>query len=252
MAVDVLPVSSGFNLVDFLNGRGGLADNLINLLFAVAGAAGVIYIVWAGVRYITSGGDPAKTKAARQGIINAMIGIVITMSAFAIIRLAVLISRTGEGIATGNFTVSTPAPRPTKTVEPDPAATSSINGTTYRAVALATLDQYQVTRVLDASGNPIASGTGGECTILDYSVPNACKICYENQTQLCLSGDGFIPVLGVSFGGKYDQLRNCIADANRRSDIYSCLSTIAGNNNGAEWICRLYNEENPGSNCPYD
>jgi hypothetical protein len=256
MAVDVIPVASGFTLLNFLNGSGGFADNLITILFAVAGGAGVIYITWAGVRYITAGASAEKTKTARQGIVNAVIGIVIAMSAFAIIRFATLSSRLGESVATGNFKVSTPAPRPTNapTSGGNPAVNTNVNGSSYLAVAQLTLGQYRTTRVVDDDGKPIASGSGQTCELADYAQPNICKVCYQSQTNRCLSSD-FQPGTGVSIGGKFDELSNCIGSAAYRSDIYSCLQRHAGNSNGAEWICRLYLEHNPGKSqrdCPYD
>jgi len=63
------------------NLRGILANAL--LLFIIAGAfLLVIYIVWAGIQWITSGGDKAKLTAARQKLTWAIIGFVVVLSSF--------------------------------------------------------------------------------------------------------------------------------------------------------------------------
>ncbi len=72
--------------------RGGLSElqgflgNTITL-FMVAGAfLMVIYIVWAGIQWITSGGDKAKLTAARGRITWAVIGFIIILISFFIIN----------------------------------------------------------------------------------------------------------------------------------------------------------------------
>jgi threonine/homoserine/homoserine lactone efflux protein len=62
---------------------------VVAVLFTLGGALGVIYLLWCGIQYITAGGNQDKVKTARQGIINAVLGIIIMMTAWFIIRLAV-------------------------------------------------------------------------------------------------------------------------------------------------------------------
>jgi hypothetical protein len=54
----------------------------------IGGALAVIYLIWAGIQYIQAGGDASKAKAARTSIINAIIGVVVILSAYTIIRFA--------------------------------------------------------------------------------------------------------------------------------------------------------------------
>lgn len=63
---------------------GGLIEEIINILLWVVGVAAVIYLIWAGISYITAAGDDAKAAKARMGIINAVIGIVVVLLAFVI------------------------------------------------------------------------------------------------------------------------------------------------------------------------
>lgn len=80
----------------------GLLDaatsNIIDILFLIGGILAIIYLLWAGVKYITAGGNMDQAKVARQSIINAVIGIVIMMAAFAIIRFAVSVGNTATKI----------------------------------------------------------------------------------------------------------------------------------------------------------
>lgn len=63
---------------------GGLIEQIINILLWVVGIVAVIYLIWAGISYITAAGDDAKAAKARMGIINAVIGIVVVLLAFVI------------------------------------------------------------------------------------------------------------------------------------------------------------------------
>lgn len=47
-------------------------------------AAGLI--IWAGFQYIKSNGEPSKTTAAKDTILNAVIGLIITLLAVAIVE----------------------------------------------------------------------------------------------------------------------------------------------------------------------
>lgn len=77
--------NSSFGFIDFANNTVG---TIINILLFLAGAAAVIYLIWAGIKYLTSGGDTKKAEEARRAIINAVIGIIIVVSAYFIIRVA--------------------------------------------------------------------------------------------------------------------------------------------------------------------
>jgi hypothetical protein len=66
-----------------------ISGSIIDTVLLIAGILAVIYLIYSGVQYITSSGNTEKTKSARQGIINAVIGIVVITAAFFIVRFAV-------------------------------------------------------------------------------------------------------------------------------------------------------------------
>lgn len=61
----------------------GLA--IIDMLLRVAGLVAVGFIVYAGFQYVTSQGEPQATTQAKDGIINAIVGLVIVILASAIV-----------------------------------------------------------------------------------------------------------------------------------------------------------------------
>jgi hypothetical protein len=63
----------------------GTISNLLQIAFGIIGAVAVLYIVIAAIQLITSGGNPESAKKARETIIYAVIGLVIAMSAEAIV-----------------------------------------------------------------------------------------------------------------------------------------------------------------------
>ena len=56
-----------------------LAALIINILSWVVGAVAVIMLIFAGFRYVTSGGDENAVKGAKNTVIYAVIGLVIVV-----------------------------------------------------------------------------------------------------------------------------------------------------------------------------
>ncbi len=60
--------------------------NIINIVTGVAGIVAVLMIVIGGVNYATSAGDPGKAKKAKDTILYSAIGLVVAVSAFALVN----------------------------------------------------------------------------------------------------------------------------------------------------------------------
>ena len=74
-------------------GSDDLPDIIVNILNVIIGVAGFISVIWiiiGGVNYMTSSGDPNKTKKARDTILYACIGLVICVLSFAIVNFVIL------------------------------------------------------------------------------------------------------------------------------------------------------------------
>ena len=73
----------------------GLITLIITWLLYFAGVLAFIFLVVSGIMYITAGGNPEQSKKAQQGLINAIIGIIIITLAFVILRTVGNIVDTG-------------------------------------------------------------------------------------------------------------------------------------------------------------
>ncbi|MEJ0021718.1 MAG: pilin [Candidatus Doudnabacteria bacterium] len=78
------------------NSTGGLPNNsnftsiilqVINVALAVAGLIAVLFLIIGGFRYITSAGNEETAEQARKIITNAIIGIVVIILSFVIVRV---------------------------------------------------------------------------------------------------------------------------------------------------------------------
>lgn len=75
-------------------------DTASKIVFGLMTAVAVLVLIWAGVQYITSGGSPEKAKKARATIINAILGIVILVTAYGILSLILgLVGTTAQVVA---------------------------------------------------------------------------------------------------------------------------------------------------------
>jgi len=65
----------------------GLVRGGIQLLLIVSFVVALIWTIFAGFRFVTSGGDPKSTGQAWTQIYMGMVGMLIILGSFAIIRL---------------------------------------------------------------------------------------------------------------------------------------------------------------------
>ena len=63
-----------------------VVKDVLNLVFTWIGIVSVIVIIIAGVFYITSQGEPDKIKRAKSAILYAVIGLIVSLLAFAIVN----------------------------------------------------------------------------------------------------------------------------------------------------------------------
>lgn len=78
--------------VDYPNGEfdwqraaGYVAVAVVEILLRVGSLVAVAFVMYGGFRFITSQGDPEGAKNARTTIINALIGLVITIASASIV-----------------------------------------------------------------------------------------------------------------------------------------------------------------------
>jgi len=60
---------------------------LYAFIVGLSGLAAFVMIVWGGVQYMTSAGDPTKTSDAKNKIKNALLGLLLVLASFLILRV---------------------------------------------------------------------------------------------------------------------------------------------------------------------
>jgi hypothetical protein cdiviTM7_00647 len=72
-----------------INGDTGIVRKIINILLYVIAIISVIMLIIGGLKYVVSGGNNAKVSDAKNTILYAIIGLVVAIFAYAIIRFVV-------------------------------------------------------------------------------------------------------------------------------------------------------------------
>ena len=60
---------------------------IFEIILRIGGIAAVVFVMYGGFLYLTSGGEPEKTRNGRSTIINALLGLAITTSATVIVNV---------------------------------------------------------------------------------------------------------------------------------------------------------------------
>lgn len=68
--------------------------NLISIALIFAGIVAVFFIIYSGIRFISSGGDPKQVDAARQTLTWAIVGLVLILLSFLIVNVIATITGT--------------------------------------------------------------------------------------------------------------------------------------------------------------
>ena len=63
--------------------------NVTNIMFFIIGAVSVIMLIYGGIRYTTSGGNANSVTAAKNTVIYSIVGLVISIFAYAIVNFIV-------------------------------------------------------------------------------------------------------------------------------------------------------------------
>ncbi len=79
-------------------GIGTLAKKVVDWLSWAIGIISIIMIIFAGFKYITSGGESSNVSGAKNTLIYAIVGLVLVVLAQVIVKVVL----SGVGSATGN------------------------------------------------------------------------------------------------------------------------------------------------------
>lgn len=78
---------------------GSVVGAVIQLLLVLAIILSLLFLIYGGVRYISSGGDKGKIDQARGTLTAAVVGLIISLLAFFVVSI-VLVIITGQGLST--------------------------------------------------------------------------------------------------------------------------------------------------------
>lgn len=78
---------------------GGVLGGLINFIFVIAVVLALVYLIWGGIIWLTSGGDKEGVAGARNRIIAAIIGLILIFLSYVILNLVLVFLGYQDGIA---------------------------------------------------------------------------------------------------------------------------------------------------------
>jgi hypothetical protein len=64
-----------------------IISNIISFLLLIAGGIAIIFIIFAGFRYITAGGNESAAESAKKTLTNAIIGFIVILLAYLILKV---------------------------------------------------------------------------------------------------------------------------------------------------------------------
>jgi|GEM_PF-7061938 len=69
--------------------------NVVNFVLGFLGLAAVVAVIYGGFIYVTAGGDESKTEKGKNSVIYAIIGILLILGAYAIVRTVICFAPVG-------------------------------------------------------------------------------------------------------------------------------------------------------------
>lgn len=72
-----------------------LFANLIEALLAFAGVSALFFVIYSGIKFITSGGDAKQVEGARKTLTYAVIGLLVVLFSFLIVDIIANVTRVG-------------------------------------------------------------------------------------------------------------------------------------------------------------
>jgi len=84
----------------------GLVRNGITILFIVAVVAALFFLIFGGIKWISSGGDKTRLESARNTIIASIIGLILVFSSYFILNITLEFFGL-KAVGVGHFVIPT-------------------------------------------------------------------------------------------------------------------------------------------------
>ena len=78
--------SQGDGQATSLFDQDGVVNTIINTALFIVGILSVIMIIYSGIRYVTAHGDKSQVESAKNTLMYAVVGLVISIVAYAIVQ----------------------------------------------------------------------------------------------------------------------------------------------------------------------
>ena len=75
---------------------GDVIISIVDIALAIVGSLAVIFLIWGGFRYVTAYGNEENSESAKRIIQHSILGLVIVLLAFVIVRIISLALITGQ------------------------------------------------------------------------------------------------------------------------------------------------------------
>ena len=82
---EYLPCNGGVPALTNINDVWLVVAAIIEILLRIAGIVAIVLVIYGGIQYTTSQGEPDKTTKARSTIINALTGLAIAILAASLV-----------------------------------------------------------------------------------------------------------------------------------------------------------------------
>lgn len=69
--------------------KGNTIQIVLDIVFGLSASIALLMVVISGFRYIVAHGDPGATANARNGILYAVIGLIVVMAAYSIVTFVI-------------------------------------------------------------------------------------------------------------------------------------------------------------------
>lgn len=64
-----------------------ITNAITRVILPIAAAIAVVYLIYSGILYLTAAGNPDAAKKGQQGVVNAIIGIIVIVLAYVIVSV---------------------------------------------------------------------------------------------------------------------------------------------------------------------
>ena len=77
------------DMPETLTGDNGIVTTVINTMLFIVGILSVVMIIYAGIRFITAGGNAQQVATAKKILIYSVVGLVVALCSYAIVNFVI-------------------------------------------------------------------------------------------------------------------------------------------------------------------